>query len=114
VDSGDVTVANPFGVQFQFDDNFSAGFSFASDRSLLNVSLSPMDDVTVSMYTGDVNSELGFGLGVGYDFLVKKSTIFSAMGVYLDWLANGTATADDYDIENGGVFCVGLKAKFGL
>ncbi len=115
VSDGSVDSINPFGIQFTFDDTFSAGFSFAGGiMSLMNITATPMENVNFSMFTGDVNGELGFGAGIGYDFLTKKSALFTKMGLYLNWLVNGNTVADAYDIDNGGVLALGLKAGFGL
>ncbi|MBN2628669.1 MAG: hypothetical protein JXA95_18545 [Spirochaetales bacterium] len=114
--NGNVGVVNPFGLQFQFDETFSAGFSYnGANQGLLNITATPVENVKVSMYTGNVNAGgMGFGLGLGYDFLVKKAALFTSMGLYIDWLANNTASGTAYSINDGGVIAIGLKAGFGL
>jgi hypothetical protein len=111
----DVDVANPFGIQFQFDDNISAGYTFVGATvNVLNISVAPAENVELSIYTGQVSGELGFGAGVGYDFLAKKDALFTSMGVYMMWLANNINDGDIYDLADGGAVSIGLKAGFGL
>ena len=111
----DVGVSNPFGLQFQFDDNISAGYSFVGATvNVLNISVAPAENVELSIYTGQVAGELGFGAGIGYDFLAKKDALFTSMGVYMMWLANNDNDGDIYDLADGGAVSIGLKAGFGL
>ncbi len=106
--------AVPFGAQFQMNDTFSAGFTFFTNTQLLNVTVSPMDNMYISVYSGSYLNKPGFGLGLGYDFLVNKSAMFSAMGIYLDWMANNGAAGAAGSVEDGGALMIGLKAKFGI
>ncbi len=118
----DVEVSNPFGVQFQFDNNISAGFTFVgllggvagTGVNVMNISVAPAENVEVSIYTGQVAGELGFGAGIGYDFLAQKDALFTSMGVYMMWLANDVNDGDVYDLADGGAVSIGLKAGFGL
>lgn len=114
--SKDVSIINSFGLQFQFNDVFSAGFRFLSPNSiqLLHLSVFPVENLSIALYTGSISNEVGFGLGVGYDFLSKKDSLFYSLGLYLDWLASNTAKDSSYSIENGGAFSIGLKVKMGI
>ncbi len=112
------TVAKPFGLQFQMNETFSAGFIFFQDAQLVNVTISPINNTYLSFYTGKFNPNatgaVGFGAGIGYDFASTKNTMFSAIGIYLDWLANNDSSGNKGSIEDGGCLMVGLKAKLGL
>ncbi len=113
-----IDVMIPFGVQFYFNDMFSAGFSFAdfgtNDIAFVNIGVMPADNVKAAFYVGDMDGDLGFGLGVGYDFFTKKETFFSSMGLYIDWLASNAAKDTLGSIRNGGVLSMGLKTSFGI
>ncbi len=105
----------PFGVDFQLNKSFSAGFKFFTNTELVSITASPMDNLYASVYAGSVYNSLGFGVGLGYDVLVKKGAMFSALGVYVDWLANNSAGGGAFaSVSDGGVLMVGLKTKFGI
>jgi hypothetical protein len=124
VDSGDVTAATEFGFYYVFNENFSGGYSFRSigvsgatpiDVTVINMTLRPVESLGVSLYSGSIDSDLGFGLGVGYDIFSNKNGLFSALVLSLDWFAsNDPSGAKPYRIENGGVFTMGLKSRIGL
>lgn len=121
LDSQDVTPSNPFGMQFYFDDSFSAGFTFDSGAglSLLNLSFLPVEKSTISVYTGKSDgtissgvATLAYGLGFGFDFFENSDRFFSAVGIELDWFA--TENTGDYPMEDGGVLSIGLAMKYGI
>ncbi len=112
-----VAALAPFGLQFYFNDMFSAGFGFMKygTSTFLNVTVTPIKNAHIAFFTGQMDSQLAFGVGIGYDFLVMKKMLFSSLGIYFDWLAsNAAAGAADESIHDGGLLCIGLKARFGL
>lgn len=115
----DDVVANiVYGVDYQFDSQFSGGFKFydinAVSVAVMNITMSPKDNLYVSLYTGSepVLGKMVFGAGIGYDFFTKNEGLFSSMGVFLDWFA-GDSTGT-YNIKDGGTFLIGMKSKFGI
>lgn len=105
-----------FGVDYIFNDMFTGGFKFftlgANSVTAMNFSVEVIENATVSLYSGvDSGTDIVFGLGFGYDFLTKKDTVFSSMGLYIDWIAGNGGF---FDIMDGGSFLMGVRAKFGL
>ncbi len=123
VDSGDILTSNGMGFTYSFSDTFKGGFNFieidGNSIDTINISIIPMDNVTLTMYSGQISdgatSNLGFGIGLGYDFFTNNKSLFTSLGLYIDWYASGsTVAADPYRIENGGVITMGLKTRIGI
>ena len=118
----DTMANNVFGVDYNFNETFTGGFKYMTMSnsvsgvafSVMNFSMMPKENVTVSLYTGSETSVGGaaFGLGLEYDFFTKKDGLFSAMGVYVDWLASSAAGVAA--LEDGGIIAMGLKTKVGF
>ncbi len=109
--AGTTVPITPVGLQFQFDKTFSGGFTFDASSTLptlLNLSITPIENAIVSIYTGGSASSVAFGVGLGYDFLKSTEKFYSAMGVYLDWIATTS------NLTSGGTLCIGLKTSFGM
>lgn len=103
-----------FGLDYQFNDQFSGGFKFfqyGTDVTAVNITMYPVDSLSVSLYTGSDGTDVVFGVGAGYDFFTKKDGLFSSMGVFIDWMA-GVAGA--YNVADGGLLTFGMKTKFGI
>lgn len=122
-ESGDVVTAKTVGFSYSFNDSFRGGFSFKDingvDVNTINISIVPAENATLTMYTGQitdtVDTQLAFGVGLGYDFFTNTKTFFTSLGVYLDWFAsNGVSGTNEFTIEDGGVISIGLKTKIGL
>ncbi|MBI9102379.1 MAG: hypothetical protein JEY99_08200 [Spirochaetales bacterium] len=120
VDAGDIVSTNSMGFYYTFNETFAGGFSFTdiagNDVSMVTISVSPLENLYVKMNTGQITSgagvsALGFGAGFGYDFLTKKSGLFTSLGLYFDWYADNAGV---YDIADGGVMAFGLKTRIGL
>ncbi len=113
-----VQVLVPFSMQFHLNDMFSTGLSFAdfgaANLTLLNVTVMPVDNAQVTLSVGQIGGNIGFGLGLGYDFLVRKKMLFSSLGFYVDWLASDAAAGVVSSIREGGLLSFGLKTRFGL
>ncbi len=118
IGSGTSMVINGVGLQFQLNDMFSAGAALSKGMQLVNVSVSPINNLYASLYTGNHfvggANNVAFGIGAGYDFIVNNTGLFAALGVYLDWLANNSASGTYGSISDGGVIAVGLRAKAGI
>ena len=119
VNTGDVVAGNSMGFYYSFNDTFSGGFSFntvdGNDVDMVTISVSPIENLYISMDTGQIDdgvtTALGFGAGFGYDFFAKKSGLFTSLGLYFNWFAGNAGV---YDIANGGVMAFGLKTRVGL
>ncbi|QEN03940.1 hypothetical protein EW093_04235 [Thiospirochaeta perfilievii] len=125
VDTGEVVTSNSMGFTYTFSEAFKGGFSFTEIDGIsidtINISIVPAENATLTMYTGSITTpaagavpaatELGFGVGLGYDFFTNTKSIFTSLGLYLDWFASNGGS---YDIANGGVISMGLKTKIGL
>ena len=120
VATGAIESTQIYGVDYNFDDTFSGGFKFYDlggvNYSVVNLAVSPLENAYISLYTGAelpaaAAPVVSFGAGLEYDFFTRNDSLFTAMGVYADWLAsNGGA----HDLAAGGIFTVGLKTKIGL
>jgi hypothetical protein len=115
INTAAISSAQQLGFTYSFDDTFAGGFNFitigANSIDVLGLSVSPANNLSISMYMGQVATVLGFGTGIGYDFFTKSDTMFTSFGVYLDWYAGN---GGNYDITTGGVFNLGLTTKVGL
>ena len=102
-------------LDYNFSGNFVGGvkfFTLPTDFTAVNISYRTGDNVTFSVYTGaDTASGTLFGLGLGYDFFVSKSSTYTSLGLYMDWIAGDTGSA--YDLSSGGVLLIGLRAGMG-
>jgi hypothetical protein len=129
IDSGDVVTSNGMGFTYSFSNDFKGGFNFVEINSVsidtINISIVPMENVTLSMYSGQITGinsvtsvetkNLGFGIGLGYDFFTNNKSLFTSLGMYLDWYASGsTVDGDPYALNNGGVISMGLKTRIGI
>lgn len=114
--SGDIVNAKSVGFSYSFNESFRGGFSFMDINSIsidtINISIVPVENATLTMYTAQIDTELGFGLGFGYDFFTNTKTFFTSLGVSLDWFGAGAGT--EFLIEDGGVISIGLKTRIGL
>ncbi len=120
--TSDTMASNVFGVDYNFNDTFTGGFKYMTMSnsaagvafSVMNFTMVPKENVSVSLYTGSesVGAGAAFGLGVAYDFFTKKEGLFSSMGVYVDWLASSAAGVGA--MEDGGIIAMGLKTKVGF
>ena len=123
----DIMANNVFGVDYNFNNGYTGGFKYinmgsgAATFSVVNFTMSPKENVYVSLYTGSASTtgalastDAAFGLGLSYDFFTKKDGIFSAMGVYIDWMASSTSNKNVAAIADGGALAMGLKTKVGF
>ena len=106
-----------FGLDYMFQNNFSGGVKFftinPANFMAVNISYRTKQDVIFSVYTGaDANKDTIFGMGLGYDFFVNKNSTFTSLGLYMDWIG-GAPTTSSFNIEDGGVFMIGLRAGMG-
>jgi hypothetical protein len=147
-DYTEVVSGKNFGLYFTVDETFSAGYSFfdysyqadvdgtpgdelvETTINAVGIGVSPSDKLTVRLYLGSAAGVTGgpftaptfaFGLGLGYDILSKKETLFTALTLTVDWLAtrgdgDGAGALDNspYAIEDGGAIIFGLKARLGI
>jgi len=121
VSNGDVVTSNSMGFTYTFSESFKGGFSFVEINGVsidtINISIVPAENTTLSMYTGSITgagaAELGFGVGLGYDFFTNTKSLFTSLGLYLDWYASGDA-AGTFPIADGGVISMGLKTRIGI
>ncbi|OJF76422.1 MAG: hypothetical protein BKP49_06910 [Treponema sp. CETP13] len=107
-DTNDISSDMVYGLQYQMNETYSAGFDFMNNGTFLNVTISPKSKTSLTIYTGEIRSALAMGIGAGYDFFQKKDTVFAAMGLYTSWIATDTS------IKKGGILNLGLKANFGM
>ena len=103
------------GLDYMFSRNFIGGvkfFTLPTDFTVMNIGFRTNQDIVFSVYTGaDTASSALFGIGIGYDFFVKKSSTFTSLGLYMDWIAGEVGSA--YDITSQGVLLIGLRAGMG-
>lgn len=129
VDSGDIVTSNGMGFTYSFSNDFKGGFNFVEINGVsvdtINITIVPMEKVTLSMYSGQITGinsvttletkNLGFGIGLGYDFFTNNKSLFTSLGLYLDWFASGsTVDGDPYALDKGGVVTMGLKTRIGI
>jgi len=108
MDSSDITSDMVYGLQYQMNNTYSAGLSFMNEGTFLNITITPKDKTSLTIYSGAISSVFAMGIGTGYEFLQKSDAVFASMGLYTSWIATESS------IENGGILNIGLKANFGL
>ena len=105
------------GVDYNFSNTFSGGFKFydigGTRVTALNVTVSPVENAYISLFTGvePATPDLAFGAGLEYDFFTKKDNLFTGMGIFVDWLATDGGL---FDVASGGALTFGLKTKIGI
>lgn len=115
----DITATNTYGVSYNFDSGITAGFSIInsgdSTISTIEVGVEVGESGYITALTGSDGENFALGLGIGYDFFIKKDKLNSSVGLYLDYIAtNGDKDAAPFSFENGGLFLIGLKTSLGL
>lgn len=104
-----------FGMDYYFNQHFSGGFKFvevnANNLTLVNITAMPINQAFISLFTGSDGANIVFGVGVEYDFFVKKNVLFSGMGLFINWYAGDGAA---FSLSDGGVLTLGLTTKLGI
>jgi hypothetical protein len=105
------------GLSFSRSESFSAGYSFyqlgAERLNALTLGVNAVDKLFVRLFVGASAALAPYiGFGISYDLFSKKDTLFTALGIGIDWF--GATTGGVHTAISGGAVQFGIKVKVGI